>query len=80
MWYYHCWRLYKTSTFVKENIQEKFPYGRSLAEHQLLEEIKSRMLFGYVHCNIENPDKLKLHVATFNPLFRNIPVDRYDFG
>ena len=72
--------MYKTGAFVKELIQEKFIYERSLAEHQLLEEMKSRILCGYVHCKIEDPDKLKLHFAKFNPLFRNNPVDRNDIG
>ena len=40
MWQSYWWRLYKTSNIVKQYIREHFPYNRSLAAEQLLEEIK----------------------------------------
>ena len=70
------WRLYKTGTTVKEHIREMFPCRRSLEEYQLLEEIKSGKLLGYVQCNIEVPNKLKLHFANFLPLIKNTLVAR----
>ena len=40
MWECERWRLYKTSNTVKQHLREHFPYRRSLAAEQLLEEIK----------------------------------------
>ena len=40
MWECEWWRLYKTTNSVKQHIREHFPYRRSLAAEQLLEEIK----------------------------------------
>ena len=53
MWECEWWRLYKTANTVKQHIREQFPYRRSLAVEQLLEEIKEGDLFGYVQCVIE---------------------------
>ena len=58
-----------------------FLYSRSLKQHQLLENIKSGKLFGYVQCDVEVSDKLKPpHFSDFPPLFRNTLVDRKDIG
>ena len=46
MWECEWWRLYKTSKTVKQHIREHFPYRRSLAIEQLLEEIKEGKFFG----------------------------------
>ena len=46
MWECEWWRLYKTTSFVKQHIREHFPYRRSLAAEQLLEDIKEAELFG----------------------------------
>ena len=47
MWECEWWRLYKTTNTVKQHIRELFPYRRSLAAEQLLEELKEGKLFGY---------------------------------
>ena len=52
MWECEWWSLYKTTNNVKQHIREHFPYRRSLAVEQLLEEIEKGTLFGYVQCNI----------------------------
>ena len=44
MWEWERWRLYKTTNTVKQHIREHFPYRRSLAAEQLLEEIKQSYL------------------------------------
>ena len=54
------WRLYKTTANVKLHIRENFPYRRSLTEQQLLEGIKKGSLFGYVQCDIEVPENLRV--------------------
>ena len=59
MWECVWWRLYKTTNTVEQHIREHFPYRRSLAAEQLLEEIKKGKLFGYVQCDIEVPEKLR---------------------
>ena len=65
MWECEWWRLYETTVTVKQHIGEHFPYRRSLAAEQLLEEIKERKLFGYLQCDIELPEKLRSKLLTF---------------
>ena len=44
IWECEWWRLYKTTNTVKQHIREHFPYRRSLAAEQHLEEIKENFL------------------------------------
>ena len=80
MWKCGWWRLYKTTTSVKLHIGENFPYRRSLAEHQLLEEIKKGNQFGYVQRNIEVPENLRANFANFHLIFRNTLVSKNYIG
>ena len=80
MWECEWWRLYKTTTKVKQHIRESFPYRRSLTEQQLLEETKKGNLFGYVQCDIEVPENLRANFANFPPIFRNTLVSKNDIG
>ena len=59
LWECEWWRLYKTTNTVKQHIREHFPYRRSLAAEQLLEEIKKGKLFGYVQCDTEVSENLR---------------------
>ena len=79
-WECEWWRLYKTTTNVKLQIPENFPYRRSLSEHQLLEVIKKGNLFGYVQCDIEVPENLRANLANFPPIFKNNLVSKNDIG
>ena len=74
------WRLYKTTNTVKQHIPEHFPYSRSLAAEQLLEEIKEGKLFSYVQCHIEVPENLRANFAGFPPIFMNTLVSKSDIG
>ena len=74
------WRLYKTTKTVKQHIREHFPYRRSLAAEQLLEEIKKGKLFGYVKCDIEVPESLRVNFANVPPIFKNTSISRKDIG
>ena len=80
MWECEWWRLYKTTNTVKQQIREHFPYRRSLAAEQLLEEIKKGTLFGYVQCDIEVPEKLRSKFVNFPPIFKNTLVSKRDIG
>ena len=80
MWECERWRLYKITNTVKQHIREHFPYRRSLADEQLLEEIKKGKLFGYVQCDIEVPEKLRANSANFPPIFKNTLVSKSDIG
>ena len=73
-------RLYKTTNTVKQHIREHFPYRRSLAAEQFLEEIKKGKLFGYVQCDIEVPENLRENFANFPPKFKNTLVSKNDIG
>ena len=78
MWKCEWWRLYKTIINDKLHIREIFPYRRSLTEHQLLEGIKKRNLFGYVQYDIEVIRNLKTNFANFPPIFTNNLVSKND--
>ena len=80
MWECEWWRLYKTTNTVKQHIREHFPYRRSLAAEQLLEEIKKGKLFGYVQCDIEVPENLRSNFNNFPPIFKNTLVSKSDIG
>ena len=80
MWECEWWNLYKTTTCVKEHLRESFPYKRPLREENLLEQIRSGKLFGYVQCDIEVPEELKKNFANFPPIFKNTNVGRHDIG
>ena len=80
MWECEWWRLYKTTTYVKLHIRENFPYRRSPTEQQLLEGIKKGSLFGYVQCDIEVPESLRVNFANFPPIIKNTLVSNNNIG
>ena len=80
MWECEWWRLYKTTNTVKQHIREHFPYRRSFAAEQLLEEIKEGKLFGYLQCDIEVPETLRSKFVNFPLKFKNTLVSESDFG
>ena len=80
MWECEWWRLYKTTNTDKQHIPEHFPYRRSFAAEQLLEEIKKGKLFGYVQCDIEVPENLRAIFANFPPIFKNTLVSKSNIG
>ena len=80
MWECEWWRLYKTTNTVEQHIREHFPYRRSLALEQLLEEIKKGKLFGYVQCDIEVPENLRSKFNNFPPIFKDTLVSKSDIG
>ena len=73
-------RLYKTTNTVNQHIREHFPYRRSLAAEQHLQEIKKGNFFGYVQCDIEVPENLRSKFVNFPPIFKNTLVGRSDIG
>ena len=80
MWECEWWKLYKTTTCVKEHLRESFPYKRLLREETLLEQMRSGKLFGYVQCDIEVPEELKKKFANSLPIFEKTNVGRHDIG
>ena len=80
MWECEWWRLNKRTNTVEKHIREHFPYRRSLAAEQLLEEMKERKLFGYVQCDIEVPKNLRAKIVKFPPIFKNTLVSKCDIG
>ena len=74
------WRLCKTTNVVKQHIRAHFPYSRSLAAEQLLEEIKEGKFLGYVQCDIEVPENLRSKFDNFPPILRNTLVSKGDIG
>ena len=74
------WRLYKTTNTVEQHIREHFPYRRSLATVQLLEEIKGGKLFGNLQCDIEVPANLRSKLVKFPPIIKNTLISKSDIG
>ena len=73
-----CWNNYKTDNLGKQHRSESFPYKMPLRDERLLENIKSGILFRYVPCDIEVPEKIREIFGDFPPFFKNINVGRYD--
>ena len=75
-WECEWWRLDKTTNTVKQHIREHFPYRRSLAGEQLLEEIKKGKLFG----DFGVPENLRSKFNNFPPIFKNTLIGKSDIG
>ena len=80
MWGCEWWNLYKTTTCVKQHLRESFPYKGPLREESLLEQIRNGKLFGYVQCDIEVAEELKINFANLSPIIKNTNVSRHDIG
>ena len=80
MWECNCWELYRTDAAVKTHLRINFPYQRHLSEERLMQEIKSRRLFGYLQCDLKVPEHLKSYFANFTPIFKSTVVSRNDIG
>ena len=80
MWKCEWWRLYRTTNTLRQQIREHFPYRRSIAAEQILEEIKKGILFGYVQCDIEVAENLRANFAKFPPICKNTLVTKDDIG
>ena len=80
MWECKWWELYQTDATVKNHLRANFPYQRPLSEERLMQEIKSRRLFGYVQCYLKVLEHLKAYFANFPPIFKNTDVSRNDIG
>ena len=74
------WELYRTDETVKHHVRTNFPYQRPLSEERLMQEIKSRRLFGYVQCDLKVPESLKAYFAKFFPIFKDTVVSKNDIG
>ena len=71
-------KLYDIDVSVKEHSKKWFPYQRPLRRNQLLDNIKSGALFGYVQCDIEVPEHLREKFANIPPIFKNTKMCRQD--
>ena len=80
MWECNCWELYRTDAAVKNHLRTTFPYQRPLSDERLMQEIKSRRLFGHFQCDLKVPEHLKAYFANFPPTFKNTVVSRNDIG
>ena len=74
------WELYRSDAQVKSHLRANFPYKRPLSEEQLLQEIIDGRLFGYVQCDIEEPEQLRGYFSNFPPIFKNTVVSKNDIG
>ena len=63
MWECNWWELYRTDATVKNGLRAIFSYQRPLSEERLMQEIKIRMFFGYVQCDLKVPEHLMANLA-----------------
>ena len=80
MWEYNWWELYRTDATVKSHLRANFLYQHPLIEELLMQEIKSRKLFGYVQCDLKVPEHFKAYFVNFSQIFKNTVVSRNDIG
>ena len=80
MWECEWWSLYKTYASIRSQLRENFPYKCPFSEEQLLQGIIDRKLFGYIQCDIENPEHLRRLFSNFPPIFKNTKVGKEDNG
>ena len=80
MWECNWWELHRTDATVRNHLRTNFHYQRPLSEERLMQEIKSRKLFGYVQCDLKVPEHLKAYFAEVPPIFENVVVSRNDIG
>ena len=80
--YWECnwWEIYRTDATVKNHLRANFPCQRPLSGERLMQMIKSRMLFGYVQCDLKVPEHLRAYFANVRPIFENTVVIRNDIG
>ena len=80
VWECECWKLYKIVLSVEEQLRESFPCKRPLRQDQLIEEINSSALFGYIRCNIKVPEHLRGKQASSPPNSNLTNLCRQDLG
>ena len=80
MWECNCWELYRTDATSKNHLRAIFPNQQPLSEERLMQEIKSRRLFGYFQCDLKVAEHLKAYFANFTPTFKNTVVSKNDIG
>ena len=74
------WDIYRTDATVKNHLRTNFPYQRPLGEERLMQDIKSRRLFGYFLWDLKVPEHLKAYFANFPPIFKDTVVSMNDIG
>ena len=74
------WELYRTDATVKKLLRANFAYQRLLSEERLMQEIRSRTLFGYLQCDLKVHEHLKAYFANFPPTFNSTVVSRNNIG
>ena len=79
-WECNWCELYRTVATIKNHPRTNFPYQRPLSEERLMQEIKSRRLFGYVQCDLKVLHYLKACFANVPPIFKNTVVSGIDIG
>ena len=71
IWECEWWTKVKNDPTTKQFIRTNFPYKLPLTHDNLLNQIRTGSLFGYVQCDLEVPDELKSKFADFPPIFKN---------
>ena len=74
------WKLYKTDESVKEHLREPFAYKCPLRQDQLSDKMISGALLGYVQCDIEVTEHLKIQVSNYLPNSKNTEACRQNIG
>ena len=80
MWECEWWRLFKTTSIVKQHIRESISFKRPLTIYQLLEELWKVNSFRYIQCNIQVPESFRSILANNSQILKNTLVSENDIG
>ena len=71
MWECVWWESFKTNDKIKNHVRTHFPYKKPLSTDSLLAKMKDESIFGYVQCDLVDPDDLKSKFANIPLIFKN---------
>ena len=70
IWECSWWETLKGDESVKIHVRNNFPSKLPMTQKLLLAKIREDKLFGYVQCDLEVPDGLKIKFSNFPPILK----------
>ena len=67
-------------TFLKAYFDAHFGVNRAYTREQLIDDIASGKLFGFVECDVDVPEHLVEKFSEMSPIFKNVELSREDLS
>ena len=83
MWECKFYQLKRTNHDLKQFLKERkhpLDHKTKLTMAEIINAIKSGLLFGCVECDLHVPEHLKQYFEEMTPIFKNIDISRNDIG